>query len=104
MFHICPLFSGIVETWQALPVPSSLHLCRLVADFLWDESLHLPISSAYETHFEHVTHIHAVVLTVVQMCQTSCAIHIHVIVFAAVQMCHVCVPFCTVVADFSPSC
>jgi len=45
---------------------------------------HLPINSAYETDFEHVTHIHLTVLTVVQMCQT-CAMHIHVIVSAVVQ-------------------
>lgn len=57
-----------------------------MADFLWDDLFHLPISSAYETDCEYVTHIHLIVLTVVQMCQTSCAIHIHVIVSAVMQM------------------
>jgi len=56
-----------------------------VADFTWDDLFHLPISSAYETDFECVTHIHLIVLTVVHMCQTSCAVHIHVIVSAVMQ-------------------
>jgi hypothetical protein len=80
MFHICPLFSGLVETWQTLPCTNA----DLWQTFRGMNLSHLPLSSAYETDFEHVTHIHLIVLIVVQMCQTSCAIHIHVIFSAVV--------------------
>ena len=105
---ICSVYpSGpfaVVQMWQTSCVPylspsslgqwrpGRLFLCPLPctnAD-LWQtfqgmNLSHLPINSAYETDFEHVTRIHLTVLTAVQMCQTSCAIHIHVIVAAIVQ-------------------
>ena len=93
MFHIYPpllwIYGDLADSSYALfPALMQTYACTnadLWQTFRGMNLSHLPIHSVHETDFEHVTHIHLIVLTVVQMCRTSCAIHIHVIVCAVVQ-------------------